>query len=256
MTNTNEQKIKIIDKIINYIKVGKGTTNILCLPGALGTIWSDFKPQIEGLDKSKFTLIVWDPPGYGQSRPPDRQFGTSFYENDAHYAYELMKKLQINRFSLLGWSDGGISAIIMASKYPQNVEKLVIWGVNSYIIQQEIEYYNSMRDISRWSEKIKGPLVALYTEKELQKMWSKWCDTAEEFYNKGGNICSNWLKLIQCPTLILHGDKDPMMSPEHPEFLFCNIKAVMLHRFPEGKHNVHLRFSEEFNKLVTDFLLL
>ncbi len=27
------------------------------------------------------------------------------------------------------------------------------------------------------------------------------------------------------------------------------------HRFPEGKHNLHLKYAKEFNKLVTDFFL-
>lgn len=61
------------------------------MPGALGTIWSDFKPQVEGLNHNDFTLVAWDPPGYGYSRPPERQFTTKFYENDADTAYEFMK---------------------------------------------------------------------------------------------------------------------------------------------------------------------
>lgn len=76
---------------INYVKVGNGLHNILCLPGALGTIWSDFKPQVEELNRSNFTVLCWDPPGYGFSRPPDRNFTTKFYENDADQAFQFMK---------------------------------------------------------------------------------------------------------------------------------------------------------------------
>lgn len=71
--------------------MGQGDKHILCFPGALGTIWSDFKPQIEGLDKNKFTIIVFDPPGYGASRPPNRLFNSHFYENDADYAHHFMQ---------------------------------------------------------------------------------------------------------------------------------------------------------------------
>lgn len=56
-----------------------------------GTIWSDFKPQIEGLDKSKFTVVVMDPVGYGKSRPPNRTFDVDFYKKDAKFSSELMK---------------------------------------------------------------------------------------------------------------------------------------------------------------------
>lgn len=76
---------------INYVKVGQGPHTLLCFPGALGTIWSDFKPQIEGLDRNKFTVVAWDPPGYGGSRPPNKKFTLNFYEEDAITAHEFMK---------------------------------------------------------------------------------------------------------------------------------------------------------------------
>lgn len=61
------------------------------MPGALGSIWTDFRHQVEGFDREKFTLVAWDPPGYGKSRPPERDFPTDFYERDAEYTYEFMK---------------------------------------------------------------------------------------------------------------------------------------------------------------------
>ncbi|XP_023013640.1 valacyclovir hydrolase [Leptinotarsa decemlineata] len=257
MSTVQEQKIKVGDQTINYVKSGEGPKVVFCLPGALGTIWSDFKPQIEGLDKSKFTIIAWDPPGYGHSRPPDRNFCTTFYEDDAQCAQEFMKMLGIDKYSLLGWSDGGISGIIMASKYPDNVEKLVIWGASSYIIAEEVETFQKLRDVSKWSEKMRAPLVALYTEKGLQDMFDKWCDAVTALYNQNsGDLCSSCLEKIKCPTFILHGDKDPMVASEHPGFLFSNIKMAKQYRFPEGKHNIHLKYSKKFNEMVTDFLLL
>jgi valacyclovir hydrolase len=72
-----------------------------------GTIWSDFKPQIEGFNHEKFQVVVWDPPGYGKSRPPDKQFDVNFYHTDADYAREMMKvwyivkiKINIMKFNL------------------------------------------------------------------------------------------------------------------------------------------------------------
>lgn len=53
------------------------------------------------------------------------------------------QKLDINKFSLLGWSDGGISSMILAAKYPEHIEKLVIWGANSYVLPEEVKSYES-----------------------------------------------------------------------------------------------------------------
>ena len=60
---------------------------------------------------------------------------------------------------------------------------------------------------------------------------------------------------IACPTLIIHGDKDPMVGDEHPQFLLKNIKNSKLINVTEGKHNLHLKFAEEFNKRAKYFLL-
>lgn len=71
--------------------MGSGPHNIICLPGALGSIWTDFKPQVEGIDREKFTLVAWDPPGYGKSQPPMKEFPPDFYERDAKVAVDFMK---------------------------------------------------------------------------------------------------------------------------------------------------------------------
>lgn len=76
---------------INYLTVGNGPKKVLCFPGALGTIWSDFKPQVEGLDSQKFTVLVWDPPGHGLSRPPERILTSKFYEEDSDTAHNLIE---------------------------------------------------------------------------------------------------------------------------------------------------------------------
>lgn len=110
---------------------------------AAGSIWTDFKPQIEGLDRKRFTVVAWDPVGYGKSRPPDRTFPDDFFERDATHARNLMTLLGYERFSLIGWSDGGITSLILASKFPENVRKMVSHAANSYVTPEEIEIYKS-----------------------------------------------------------------------------------------------------------------
>ncbi|XP_015116955.1 valacyclovir hydrolase [Diachasma alloeum] len=255
-TAVEERKVRVKDVEINYARTGSGEHPVLLLPGALGTIWTDFKPQIEGLDKNKLTIVAWDPPGYGKSRPPDRKYPDDFFDKDADYAHELMKVLGFPRFSLVGWSDGGITSLILAAKNPQSVRKMVVLGANAYILPHESKTYESIKNIDTWSERMKAPLMAIYGEDYFRKTWAAWVEAMINLFEKNnGDLCRDSVARIVCPTLIVHGKKDVMVDGEHAEYLKNNISNSQLEIFEKGSHNLHLRYHEEFNQLVTRFLL-
>lgn len=131
---------------INYVRDGHGKDAIILLPGALGSAATDFQPQIDQLPKllPNHSIIAWDPPGYGKSRPPNRTFDLDFFHRDAFFANALMHALQFQKYSVVGWSDGGITGLISAATYNKSVEKLVIWGTNSYILPEETKIYESL----------------------------------------------------------------------------------------------------------------
>lgn len=130
---------------VNYVRSGHGDKAVMLLPGALGSAVTDFQPQIEQLPKllPNHTIIAWDPPGYGKSRPPNRTFPLDFFQRDANVANELMKTLKFSKYSILGWSDGGITGLIMAATFSNFIDKLVIWGANSHILPEEVKIYES-----------------------------------------------------------------------------------------------------------------
>lgn len=130
---------------INFVHTGNGSNGLILLPGALGTIRTDFQPQIDALPKllANYTIIAWDPPGYGKSRPPERSFPAGFYHRDAYLADALMRKLGFDKYSAAGWSDGGSTGLILASHYPEAIKKLIIWGAGSYVCPTELEFCES-----------------------------------------------------------------------------------------------------------------
>lgn len=71
---------------------------------------------------------------------------------------------------------------------------------------------------------MKAPLIKMYTEEGLQDMWNEWCDVMVKICD-GGDICRNELPLIKCPTLILHGNLDPVVDPEHHTYLLKHIES-------------------------------
>ncbi len=88
-----------------------------------------------------------------RSRPPDRQFGRNSNERDAECAFRLMQVLfhlviielvqNLGRipFSILGWSDGGVTALFVAHKHADSVQRLVIWGATSYLTDDIVAVY-------------------------------------------------------------------------------------------------------------------
>lgn len=238
-----------------YEQTGRGKHAVLLLPGALGSTKTDFSPQLKSLNKERFTVVGWDPRGYGQSRPPDRDFPPDFFERDAKDAVDLMKALGFGKFSLLGWSDGGITALVAAARNPDLINKMVVWGANAFISQHDSKLYDEVRDVSKWSARMRQPMEEVYGPQVFAKLWEAWVDGIAQFAHRPeGSICMELLPLISCPTLIIHGEKDSMVPSFHPQYLLKHIKGSRLHLMPEGKHNLHLRYADEFNKLVEDFL--
>lgn len=217
----HEEKVKVGKFQINFVtskledcKVEK---TLLMMPGALGSAFTDFKPQLENLPKllPNYQIIAFEPVGYGSSIPPGRQFSCDFLEKDADNAKELMDVLGVDSFNLLGWSDGGISAIILAGKQPQKVKKLAFFGSNAFIVEEELKIYDSIRDVSKWSAKMREPLEKLYGVEYFKDTWEKWVDTFKLIYKeRNGDLCKEFLEKITAEILILHGEKK--------DYNFCN----------------------------------
>ena len=66
--------------------------------------------------------------------------------------------LGYGKFSLLGWSDGGMCSLIMAGKYPSIIEKLVVWGCKAYLTKEDLDVDKKFRDVSKWNTKMRQRL--------------------------------------------------------------------------------------------------
>jgi len=86
-----------------------------------------------------------------------------------------------------------------------------------------ISKYLEVENIDSWSAKMKAPMIDMYGEEYFRKSWSSWVALFRNIYEKDGNLCKDTVKDIKCPTLIIHGMKDPMVPFEHAEYLHKNI---------------------------------
>jgi valacyclovir hydrolase len=225
---------------------------IVFLPGALGTGKTDFGHQLRWFSQA-YQVIAPDPRGYGDSRPPERDYPLTFYQRDAEDVLALMTALGHQEFSVFGWSDGANSAALMAAHSPQRIRRLVMWGGNSYLSAEEIEAFQAMRSLSSWSPREVSAMRQIYGD-SLDGLWERYVVGLEEIYAAGGDIYRQELGRIQCPTLVLHGEKDPLVPWFHPRTISEGIRGSSLHVFPEGKHRIHAKYAAEFNQITSAFL--
>jgi len=253
MSTLREVKVSVGDRSIHVVRRGDGPQAVLLMPGALGTATTDLLPQLEGLCPRTFSLVGWDPPGYGGSRPPARDF-TDFFRRDAAMAVATMQRLGFHRFSMVGWSDGGITALCAAIDHPEAVKKVVVWGSNAYIAKADIAMIEAVADVSQWSPRMRRPMEEVYGVEGFPRLWAGWVAAYMHYWQRGGDICSEEVHKVSCPTLVIHGAKDAMVAEEHVHFLHETIPFAQKFIFEDGKHNLHMKYSDQFNKMVTEFL--
>lgn len=84
---------------------------------------------------------------------------------------------------------------------------------------------SGIRDVSKWSAKMREPMEKVYGVDYFPQLWSEWIDGMLNIYKiNNGDICKTELNRIQAKTLILHGAKDPMVAAEHIPFLRKSIQ--------------------------------
>ena len=244
-------KVALDEVDLHFETCGNGTP-LLLLPGALGSGEHDFVHQLEWFGRH-FQVVAPDPRGYGRSRPPERDYPLSFYQRDCDDMLALMAKLGHQSFGVMGWSDGANIAVRMALQQPFCVRALVLWGGNSFLTREEVVTFQAIRNVATWSPRAVESMRGIYGD-SLDGLWERYVTALEEIFRTGGKLYRSRLHLVHCPTLILHGERDPLVPLLHPQTLHEGISGSELHIFPDGKHNIHIRYHEVFNRLVLAFL--
>lgn len=234
-----------------YETYGSGQP-IVFIPGALGTGRTDFEYQVPWFSQS-YQVIAPDPRGYGESRPPERNYPLNFYQHDAEDVLALMTALGHHEFAVFGWSDGANIGTLMAVNAPQRIRRLVVWGGNSYLSAEEIAAFQAMRSLSSWSQREADAMRQIYGD-SLDDLWERYVVGLEDLYSAGGDIYRSRLSEVKCPTMVLHGEKDPLVPSFHPRTICEGIAGSLLHVFPEGKHRIHAKYAAEFNQLTAAFI--
>uniref|UniRef100_A0A914W7A3 Serine aminopeptidase S33 domain-containing protein n=1 Tax=Plectus sambesii TaxID=2011161 RepID=A0A914W7A3_9BILA len=256
-----EGRVNCGNATVHYAKSGTGPINVLFLHDAPGSYTTDFKRHLTGFAQDKFTLVGWDTPGFGKSRPPDAEFPAKYHSENARVAFQLMQKLDLLPFAIVGHGDGAQTAVHIAhqQRNTQNVTKMVLVASSAYVSQKQFEAFGSpVADTTLWADHKRKPYVDLYGEDYFQSLWSRYLTAKRALYQDPeikGNVCKHLLSEIPQSTLLIHPEYDFYYGEDEMDEMDELLPNSGLLIAEEMHHNLHVQNYEWFKKVVERFLL-
>ncbi|CAG7718804.1 unnamed protein product [Allacma fusca] len=261
MFTPNPEKMQIEEFSIYWERFGTGPKVVLCITGLLGDITYSFYPVWRKLDPTKYTLIGLDLPGYGNSRPPDRNYfrpGQEFiFERDARLAKKLMEQLGYQKFSIIGSSGGGTVGFHIACHFPDFVEKLVICNTPFEIIERDALVFRFLSNLDNWPNDQKAYILRKYGRnyaEDVVKSWERYLQVELPAQSHTKRLQRNLENHLKAPTLCVLGLKDSVVPPDGARKMKERLPNMKIHEVTYGQHD-HLSFLSEFVRVTENFLL-
>ncbi len=238
---------------IYYEITGNETSPVLLfLHGGFGNI-EEFNDIIAELPE-KFKIIGIDSRGQGKSTLGSQELTYELSQKDVE---NLLKHLNINEVSILGFSDGGTIAYRLASSSNIKVNKVISIGSPWHIKNEEPlkEFFLKLTG-DLWKQKFPfhyESYQSLNPEPEfnhLTKLLVKmWLDASTSGYP------NEQVSNISCPMLIVRGENDPVISSSDIIELSGHVKSkTQLFNIPSAGHEAFKDQHKLFMTKLKEFL--
>ena len=221
-----------------YETYGEGEP-LLMVHGNGASIGS-FVKQIEYF-KSKYRVIAMDSREQGKSGGSDKPLTYEVMTDDLS---ALLEHLKTGPVSVLGWSDGGIEALLLGIRHPDKVKNIVAMAANLNPSLDAL-YPETLGMVDDMKKSLPPEARETPEGKKLLKLMQLMLDQP--------NIDLRELAKITAPVLVLAGDQD-LIRLEHTVAIFNAIPNAELAIFPNSTHAVPLDSPELFNATVERFL--
>ena len=227
--NKTGKYIDVNDAKIYYEEYGQGEP-LIFLHGNNGSI-EDFYQQIPVFAK-QYRVIAIDTRGQGKST--DLTNTPYTYEAFANDLLQVVQKLNLKKVNLIGWSDGGNTALIFNAQHPVLINKIVTIGavLNPNGVSEEL-IENLKNLASNPSENTNSRLIQLMLNEP--------------------NITKAELSKIQNPVLVIAGEKDEVKE-SHTKEIQQNISKGELLIIPNSTHYVPFEQPKTLNDAILKFL--
>ena len=246
--SNNGKYIPINNTELYYEEYGKGTP-LLMLHGGTVSI-SSFRNVIPDLSK-QFRVIAVDTPGHGRSQ----QAPTMTYPLMADYFSKFIDALRLDSVYVIGWSDGGIIAMLLAADRPEKIKRVIASGAqfdqNGYteLGRQFIKNVNLETIEKEW-----GSWVANYKSNAYKTNdWKNFITDLIKMWSAEVYVPAEKVKRIKARFLTVLGDRD-IISITHGDEMHEAIKGSELLVLPNTSHSVFKERPELFNTFAIEFL--
>jgi pimeloyl-ACP methyl ester carboxylesterase len=176
------------------------------------------------------------PDQVGQGHTPDVA-GPLSYTAMMQDTATLLQALGLQRVDLMGFSDGGILTLMLATRYPELVHRIVISGVNIAPEGLTAEERQELRAIETKTPKT--------IDESLTQRWLT-SPTPTEL-----NVAL--LAKIQQPVLVISGDHDAV-TLEHTLLIFHSLPNAELCVLPGTDHGTFSSRPQILNPIIAAFL--
>jgi pimeloyl-ACP methyl ester carboxylesterase len=217
------------------------------------------RPIATALSK-KHRCVALDFPGHGSTAEPPLPWGPDEFVS---WTIAAMDRLEIDRTDVIGHSHGGRVAIGLAAKHPERVGKLVLAASAGLRTRSSAKARAKVRMFKSGRYLANARAVPAGVKKGLQS----WVDRqgSDDYRAASGVMRSTLVKLVnadarqllpklQCPTLLIWGDKDdqtPLSNAREMEQLIPDAGLVVL---GGGGHFVYAEQLAHFCRVVDNFL--
>jgi len=227
---------------IHYVCYGRGPT-VMLLHGGLSNRLSWFS-QLPWLVASGRQVVVLDTRGHGDSTIGSSELTYRLLASDA---VAVLDHLHIQKTDIIGWSDGGNTALILGLYWPQRDHRLVTISANYHPSGLTAEARQAADEkksgvglwFSRWWTGAGKHVEEL--EKRIKRMW-----------RTRPNLQPVELYSIQAPTLVIVGEADDVMTA-HARQMTDSLPHGRLEIIPGG-HFTLLTHPGLVNGLIAAFL--
>jgi 4,5:9,10-diseco-3-hydroxy-5,9,17-trioxoandrosta-1(10),2-diene-4-oate hydrolase len=250
-----------------YYDIGRGEPTILIHgggPGASGL--SNYRKNVEPLAAGRRVIVI-DLPGFGETEGKLKEGPIFAVMGD--FVRSFMDVIGIQKASFVGNSLGGATALMVALRAPDRVNRLVLMGTGGSQAVFTPMPTEGLRRMATFHggegptpKKLKGVIELLVFDsssitEELMAERLKAAtrtDAIDIFKRPPMDIWREDLASLKHKTLIVWGRDDRVVPLDSSFILLKTMPNAQLHVYPKCGHWAQWEKADEFNALVADFL--